>query len=106
MSLTLNWPAVGVLVTLFIAWNGFFFVIIRWLVGRMIATMDTRINETTTGFKQHREEYLLFLGRLPIDYYRREDMIRFETVTHAKIDALAGYIRQLECNKCQTTAPQ
>ena len=104
MTLTLNWEAVAVLVTLFLAWNGFFFVIIRWLVSRMISSMETRINEASTGLKAHREEYLLFLGKLPLDYYRREDMIRFETVTHAKLDGLASYIRQLECQKCQSKA--
>jgi hypothetical protein len=106
MTLTLNWQAVAVLVTLFLAWNGFFFVIIRWLVSRMIASMETRINDATNGLKEHREEYLRFLGKLPLDYYRREDMIRFETITHAKLDALAGDIKLLECRKCPTSTVQ
>ncbi len=106
MTITLNWEAVAVLTTLFLAWNGFFFFIIRWLVSRMISSMENRINETSDGLQKHREDYLLFLGKLPIDYYRREDMIRFETITHAKLDALAGDIRQLECRKCPTPTAQ
>lgn len=102
MTVIINWQAVAVFISLFMAWNGFFFVIIRWLVSRMIASMESRITERAEEFKKHREEYLMFLGKLPLDYYRREDMIRFETITHAKLDALAGDVRQLECRKCIT----
>lgn len=104
--MTLTWPAVATFISLFMAWNGFFFVIIRWLVSRMISSMELRITERAEEFKKHREEYLMFLGKLPLDYYRREDMIRFETVTHAKLDALAGNVRQLECQKCHTPKAQ
>jgi len=111
MTITINWQAVAILATIALAWTGFLVGIIRWLVGRAIANMEGRITDATdaaksatNGLQQHREEYLTFLGRLPIDYYRREDMIRFETLTHAKLDALAGDIRQLECRRCQTKA--
>lgn len=106
MTITITWPAVATFISLFMAWNGFFFIIIRWLVSRMISSMETRITERAEEFKKHREEYLMFLGKLPLDYYRREDMIRFETITHAKLDALAGDVRQLECRKCLTTKAQ
>jgi len=109
MNITINWDAVAVLATLALAWSGFLVAIIRWLVGRAIANIEERLSAAsnaaqtaTNGLQQHREEYLTFLGKLPIDYYRREDMIRFETLTHAKLDALAGDIRQLECRRCQT----
>lgn len=106
MTITITWPAVATFISLFMAWNGFFFIIIRWLVSRMISSMETRITERAEEFKKHREEYLMFLGKLPLDYYRREDMIRFETITHAKLDALSGDVRQLECRKCLTTKAQ
>lgn len=108
MSITITWQAVAILVTLSLAWSGFLIGIIKWLLGRAVANIEERVNAASTtantavaGLQQHREEYLAFLGRLPIDYYRREDMIRFETLTHAKLDALATDIRQLECRKCQ-----
>jgi len=111
MSLTLSWQAVGIMVTLLLAWTGFLVGIIKWLVTKAVANIEERVkgatdtaNAAVTGLQQHREEYLSFLGRLPIDYYRREDMIRFETLTHAKLDALATDIRQLECRKCQHKA--
>ena len=109
MTTAINWNAVAVLVTIALAWSGFLIWIIRWLLVRAIANIEERVSaaskaakDATTGLQKHREEYLTFLGRLPIDYYRREDMIRFETLTHAKLDALAGDIRQLECRRCQT----
>lgn len=108
MSGEISWQAIGILVTLLLAWTGFLIGIIKWLLGKAIANIEDRVKTTSdtatsavTGLQQHREEYLAFLGRLPIDYYRREDMIRFETLTHAKLDALATDIRQLECRKCQ-----
>jgi len=111
MNINITWQAVALLVTLSLAWTGFLIGIIRWLLGRAIANIEERLTAAsesakaaTAGLQQHREEYLSFLGRLPIDYYRREDMIRFETLTHAKLDALATDIRQLECRKCQHKA--
>lgn len=112
MSFTITWQAVAILVTLLLAWSGFLVGIIKWLVTKAVANIEERVTTATTtansavsGLREHREEYLGFLGRLPIDYYRREDMIRFETLTHAKLDALATDIRQLECRKCQHKAP-
>jgi hypothetical protein len=111
MMVEINWQALAWLTGIALAWTGFLVGVIRWLVGRMVASIQERIaaankaaDESKSGLQQHREEYLSFLGRLPIDYYRREDMIRFETLTHAKLDALAGDIRQLECRRCQTKA--
>ena len=108
MTITLTWPAVALLATLILAWTGFLIGIIRWLTTRAIASIEGRVTTASnsalsaiTGLQKHREEYLKFLGTLPLDYYRREDMIRFETLTHAKLDALAGDIRLLECRKCQ-----
>jgi len=108
MTIEINWQAMAWLTGIALAWTGFLIGIIRWLVARMIAHTQERIAAASTaakgaqdGLQQHREEYLKFLGTLPIDYYRREDMIRFETLTHAKLDALATDIRQLECRKCQ-----
>jgi len=111
MSVEINWQALAWLTGIALAWTGFLIGIIKWLLGRAVANIEDRVttasntaNSAVAGLQQHREEYLAFLGRLPIDYYRREDMIRFETLTHAKLDALATDIRQLECRRCQTKA--
>lgn len=111
MNIEISWQAVGILVTLALGWSAFLVGIIRWLVTKAVANIEDRVttatttaNAAVTGLQQHREEYLKFIGNLPIDYYRREDMIRFETLTHAKLDALASDIRTLECRKCQHKA--
>lgn len=118
MNVELSWQAVGILVTLAMAWSGFLVGIIRWLVTRAVATMEEKIAAAAKGagdaakdaktaateLQKHRETCLQFRGTLPIDYFRREDMIRFETLTHAKLDALANDIRTLECRKCQHKA--
>ncbi len=115
MNIEISWQAVGLLVTLAMAWSGFLVAIIKWLVTRAIGSMEEKIAAAANGAKEaeddaktaatelqkHREKCLKFRGTLPIDYFRREDMIRFETLTHAKLDALANDIRNLECRKCQ-----
>lgn len=113
MTINLDWQAVAVIISLTLAWSGLLLSIIRWLINRMMTGFEARLvdiakiaNEAKHDLKDHREEYLLFLGRLPLDYYRREDMIRFETITHAKLDAMAGDIKQLECRKCPTSTAQ
>lgn len=112
MNIEISWQAVGLLATLAIAWSGFLVAIIKWLVTRAIGSMEEKIAaaaEAASGaakeLQQHRETCLQFRGTLPIDYFRREDMIRFETLTHAKLDALASDLRTLECRKCQHKAP-
>ena len=112
MTQAINWQAVAVLTTIATVWSGFLLAIIRWLLSRAIANIEERLAAAATAAKaataalqQHREECLTFRGELPINYYRREDWIRFETIMHAKLDALAGDIRQLECRKCQVKVP-
>lgn len=104
----INWQAVGVIVSLLLGWSGFLVGVIKWLICRAIDSVEDRLRDATDtakcamdGLQQHREEYLSFLGKLPIDYYRREDMIRFETLTHAKLDALANNLRHLEFKTCR-----
>jgi hypothetical protein len=118
MNIEISWQAVGLLATLAMAWSAFLVGIIKWLVTKSIGSMEDKISVAATGAKaaaddakaaasalqQHRETCLQFRGTLPIDYFRREDMIRFETLTHAKLDALASDIRTLECRKCQHKA--
>jgi hypothetical protein len=111
MTIELTWQAVGLLATLAVTWSGFLVAIIRWLLTREISNIEGKISaaaaaaEVAVGeLQKHRVDCLQFRAQLPIDYYRREDMIRFETLTHAKLDALATDIRQLECRKCQHKA--
>lgn len=108
MIVNIDWQALSWLTGIALGWTGFLFAIIKWLLGREIKSLEERLatankaaGEAKSDLRVHREEYLKFLGTLPLDYYRKEDMIRFETITHAKLDALAGFIRQLECHKCQ-----
>lgn len=107
MSINVTWQAAGVFVALALAWSGFLVKIIQWLLTRAIHDIEIQVKHATdtahtavAGLQQHREACLKFQGSLPIDYYRREDMIRFETLTHAKLDGLATELKTLECRKC------
>jgi hypothetical protein len=111
MTIELTWQAVGLLATLAATWSGFLIAIIHRLLTREISNIDGKIAlasaaaEGAAGeLQKHRVDCLQFRAQLPIDYFRREDMIRFETLTHAKLDAMATDVRQLECRKCQHKA--
>jgi hypothetical protein len=50
----------------------------------------------TKGFQELEREFLKFRAALPIEYVRREDYVRNQTVIEAKLDALALKIENLQ----------
>lgn len=51
---------------------------------------EQRLVNVETELRALQKQFLEWLARLPIDYMRREDHIRFETVIMAKLDALGA----------------
>ena len=49
---------------------------------------DERWSRIETGMREREREHLLLEARLPKEYVRREDHIRFETGMSGKLDAL------------------
>ena len=48
------------------------------------------------GFQELEREFLKFRAALPIEYVRREDYVRNQTIIEAKLDALALKIENLQ----------
>ncbi|EAP7476069.1 hypothetical protein EKP32_24375, partial [Salmonella enterica] len=51
-------------------------------------SLEQTMKETASRWNDLEREFLEFKARLPVDYVRREDYIRGQTVIEAKLDAV------------------
>lgn len=81
------WHLVGLLLGFIGTLATFGMVLIRQIDARIdhqndrVARIESSLNETLT--------------KLPLEYQRREDAIRFETILNAKLDAIGSRIERL-----------
>lgn len=81
------WNLVGLLTSFVAVLFGFEKILLRQL--------DARIDGQSKRVTQLEEKLNDFLTKLPLEYQRREDAIRFETVLNAKLDAIGARIERL-----------
>jgi hypothetical protein len=100
------WQIVGIVGVLLSAWGGIIIATTRWTVNRGLAAQDARIAKLESDIQQGKDdnqrrerEILQLRCDLPIEYVRREDSIRQETVMTAKMDALAAKIDALRAEQ-------
>lgn len=78
---------------------GLWAAIVTWLVGRMIdglrADLAQRLDGLEDKLRAVEADALKLRAELPLQYVRKEDAIRSESVIHAKLDALAAKIESL-----------
>lgn len=81
------WLLVGLLLT----FMGFVFTVARLFLGQMEKRQAERFRALESSL-QHlntlEREFLTFKAELPVQYVRREDYVRGQTVIEAKLDAL------------------
>lgn len=65
-----------------------FGMILLQQIDKRIDSQNLRITTLEKDFSEHK-------ARLPHDYQRREDAIRFETALNAKIDAIGTHLMHL-----------
>jgi hypothetical protein len=81
------WHLVGLLIGFITTLATFGLVLIKQIDARIdhqndrVARIEASLNET--------------LAKLPLEYQRREDAIRFETILNAKLDAIGARIERL-----------
>ncbi|MBS1186715.1 MAG: hypothetical protein H6R04_733 [Burkholderiaceae bacterium] len=93
------WQLISLVVSLMLAFLGFAFG-----AGRMLLSqIDRRLNERfevmekeLQGWSGLERDFLKFQAALPLQYVRREDFVRNQTVIEAKLDALAIKIETLQ----------
>ncbi|EAU6991983.1 hypothetical protein MMG36_002363 [Salmonella enterica subsp. enterica serovar Newport] len=85
------WTLVGFLISFIGAICG----LARWLFSNAEArqaarfmSLEQTMKETATRWSTLEREFLEFRAQLPVDYVRREDYIRGQTVIEAKLDAV------------------
>lgn len=61
----------------------------------LIKQIDSRIDQQTDRISKVEAALNETLTKLPLEYQRREDAIRFETVLNAKLDAIGARIERL-----------
>ena len=89
MSVTVSmWELISVGVSLLVGMFG----IVKVLLGQFVGQIDKRFakaEKDSLEWRKFEREFLDFQANLPVDYVRREDFVRNQTVIEAKLDALA-----------------
>lgn len=81
------WYLVGLLLGFITTLTTFGLILINQ-IDRRIDTQNERVNKIEKSLHDT-------LTRLPLEYQRREDAIRFETILNAKLDAIGARIERL-----------
>jgi hypothetical protein len=81
------WTLVGLLTSIISVLFGFGKILLHQL--------DARINNQSERVEKLESQFNDAMNRLPVDYHRRDDAIRFETMLNAKLDAVAALIERL-----------
>ncbi len=108
MELVLDWRGVGVLLSIWLAWSGALFWVIKWLLDKTAAGIDRRFNllekahaDEASEWQRIDRDLMSLRAELPLHYVRREDYIRGQSVIEAKLDAVAGKIELLQIKGAQ-----
>lgn len=98
----INWEAVGVLLTLALAFVGLNVSATRWLFKRFIDQIDRQITSLGRSLQGEinrtsdiERDLLRLRADLPTEYVRREDWIRFSNVIDTKLDSIYSRIEKL-----------
>jgi hypothetical protein len=81
------WYLVSMLLGFMGTLGGFGMILLKQ-IDKRIDQQNTRISNLEKDFSEHKI-------RLPLEYQRREDAIRFETILNAKLDAIGNRIERL-----------
>jgi hypothetical protein len=91
-------PDVGYLSAL-VAALGLWAGLVTWIVGRMLDGLRQDLHQRLDSFDEQlrtlEQDTLRLRAELPLQYVRKEDAIRSESVIHAKLDALYAKIESM-----------
>ena len=61
----------------------------------LLGQIDKRIDVQSERFDKLEKDFIEHKTKMPLEYQRREDAIRFETVLNAKLDPISNLIEKL-----------
>ena len=79
------------LIGILVSYIGLWVAIGKYLFGKI----DKRFDELRDRTLQLEKDFIEHKTKMPLEYQRREDAIRFETVLNAKLDAIGARIERL-----------
>jgi len=97
-----HWSLFLFLAGLIAAWSLMILGVIRFIISKCVTDLERRIGGLSNIGKDYQklERSLLEMkADLPINYVRREDFIRFDTVINVKLDRLHDLIEEIREKK-------
>ncbi len=92
------WQLLTALIGLLLTFFAFTFATGKVLLSQIDRRLDQRfssVERAAEDWSRLEKDFLRFQAALPLEYVRREDYVRNQTVLESKIDALAGKFEQL-----------
>ncbi|GDO99272.1 hypothetical protein [Escherichia coli] len=93
------WTVVGFLIT----FMGFAGGMAKWLFNKAeerqaarFTSLERALQQSSDSWGQLEREFMRFQADLPLNYVRREDYIRGQTVIEAKLDALYNKLEMVQ----------
>ncbi len=93
------WQLLTFLVGLLLSFLAFVFAAGKLLLAQIDRRLDLRfaaVEAAAQGLQQLEKDFLVWKADLPLQYVRREDYVRNQTVLEAKLDALAVRIDNMK----------
>lgn len=91
------WQLVGLGLTILLSFLGFVFAvwkIVNKLQERQADSALTCARAAEKRAEENEKDLLRLRAELPVEYVRREDWVRNQTIIEAKLDALAAHLAQ------------
>lgn len=90
---------------------GIFTTLVFGLVKLLLSQLEKRLGDQFAAQEKEiaklaelERDFLRFKGELPLQYVRREDYVRNQTVIEAKLDALAAKLEVIQLNGAKRNA--
>lgn len=90
------------LLTLLIGLAGIFAGLVKILLRQMVSHVDrslVAIRDDSTKWHELELKFYQHLAALPVEYVRREDYVRGQTVIEAKLDAISSELKTVQINR-------
>ena len=93
-----DWQVIGICLGIMAAWSVIIITALRVMFARWERRLDEKIdtlNKLPESVQALEKDFLRLQADLPLSYVRREDYIRFDTVTNVKLDRMHDLIGQI-----------
>lgn len=90
------WPLFLFLTGVIAAWSLLIIATTRWIVGRCLLNYDEKIADQNKALLELERDVLRLRGELPLNYVRKEDHIRYETIVNTKLDRLGDALDRIK----------